>query len=484
MDEIRFRLSNQLETLQVQASVIVQQGQQVLARWITQVRQLLEEFYQGEYGQRLKDFGQQLLTWAHTGWEQLQFQYYSLQFNPREFYQQLANLFTGGGILPVSRRELAFCVIGLTAGGLIGFTTGLTCHHPPRHMHHMKAIICHHYIGIEGVTTIDDVEMPAIQKPDDLLIQVKSASVNVVDAKICSGYARTYRQHLNSGKQRDLPVIIGRDCAGIVVDIGPSVIDFDIGDEVYLAVPSWAQGTMAEYLVVSETVVARRPKLVNFDAAASLPYSGCLAWDAIVNESVIDEGNARGKRILVYGGTTPVGCVLIQLTKLWGGYVVAACKQQAIPVAKALGADEVIPFNESNIEKELELQDKFDAIFYTGGPEIEDCILRNHLLPHGSYVSTVPEHLTSDTLGFVFGSIFSGYIRINLLIRYLFGLKPNQWNDGSKINTANLDALRQLVDADQLQAVVHKAYAPHNIEQALHEALNPNAVGSTIIRFH
>ncbi|XP_046739788.1 reticulon-4-interacting protein 1, mitochondrial-like isoform X4 [Diprion similis] len=459
MDEIRFRLSNQLETLQVQASVIVQQGQQVLARWITQVRQLLEEFYQGEYGQRLKDFGQQLLTWAHTGWEQLQFQYYSLQFNPREFYQQLANLFTGGGILPVSRRELAFCVIGLTAGGLIGFTTGLTCHHPPRHMHHMKAIICHHYIGIEGVTTIDDVEMPAIQKPDDLLIQVKSASVNVVDAKICSGYARTYRQHLNSGKQRDLPVIIGRDCAGIVVDIGPSVIDFDIGDEVYLAVPSWAQ-------------------------AASLPYSGCLAWDAIVNESVIDEGNARGKRILVYGGTTPVGCVLIQLTKLWGGYVVAACKQQAIPVAKALGADEVIPFNESNIEKELELQDKFDAIFYTGGPEIEDCILRNHLLPHGSYVSTVPEHLTSDTLGFVFGSIFSGYIRINLLIRYLFGLKPNQWNDGSKINTANLDALRQLVDADQLQAVVHKAYAPHNIEQALHEALNPNAVGSTIIRFH
>lgn len=49
------------------------------------------------------------------------------------------------------------------------------------------------------MTTIDDAEMPAIQKPDDILIQVKSASVNVVDAKICSGYAKTYRQLLNSG---------------------------------------------------------------------------------------------------------------------------------------------------------------------------------------------------------------------------------------------------------------------------------------------
>lgn len=64
-------------------------------------------------------------------------------------------------------------------------------------------------------------------------------------------------------------------------------------------------------------------------------------------------------RILVYGGTTPVGCVLIQLMKLWGGYVVAGCKQHAIPLVRALGADEVIPFNETNIEKEFELHDRW-----------------------------------------------------------------------------------------------------------------------------
>lgn len=81
-----------------------------------------------------------------------------------------------------------------------------------------------------------------------------------------------------------------------MVGIGRSVINFDIGDEVFLAVPSWAPGTMAEYIVVPETRVAKRPKLFTFEASASLPYCGCLAWDALVNRSTIQEGNARGKR--------------------------------------------------------------------------------------------------------------------------------------------------------------------------------------------
>lgn len=94
----------------------------------------------------------------------------------------------------------------------------------------------------------------------------------------------------------DLPIQLGRDCAGFVIDIGRGVVSFDVGDEVYLAVPSWAPGTMAEYIVVPENMVWRRPKLVSFEAAASLPYSGCLAWDALVNRTVIEEGNAMGRR--------------------------------------------------------------------------------------------------------------------------------------------------------------------------------------------
>lgn len=97
-------------------------------------------------------------------------------------------------------------------------------------------------------------------------------------------------------RHKEIPVILGRDCSGIVIDIGQSVINFDIGDEVFLAVPSWAPGTMAEYIVVPETQAVKRPKRCTYEIAASIPYSGCIAWDALVNKSVIKEGNAKGQR--------------------------------------------------------------------------------------------------------------------------------------------------------------------------------------------
>jgi len=68
-------------------------------------------------------------------------------------------------------------------------------------------------------------------------------------------------------------------------------------------------------------------------------------------------------RVLVFGGSTPIGCILTQLIKLWGGYVVSACRTDAVPVMKALGANEVIVINETDVEKELQLHDKYEEVF-------------------------------------------------------------------------------------------------------------------------
>ncbi|CAL7938633.1 unnamed protein product [Xylocopa violacea] len=385
--------------------------------WLAQAQQFLSKLYNEQNMQSVKDIIQCVVIWIEKAWEQLKFQYYGANYNVRDFYMQLENLFDN----EVSKRELAFCLAGLIVGTLIGYYAGINWGHLSHHMHHMKAIICHHYIGIEGVSMIDDAEMPMIEKSNEILVQVKAASVNVVDTKICYGYSKIYRRLLNYGKHKELPVVLGRDCTGIVVGIGQSVINFDIGDEVFLAVPSWAPGTMAEYIVVPETQVVKRPKLFTFEASASLPYSGCLAWDALVNRSPIQEGNAKGKR--------------------------------------------------------------FDAIFYTGGQPIEERVLRQHLVPYGSYISTVPEQLISDSLGFIFGSIFAGCVRVKLLVQYMFGFNMHQWKEGSKINATYLQALCDLADADQLQIVVDRVYGPHNIEQALHHILDPSAIGSTIITF-
>lgn len=49
----------------------------------------------------------------------------------------------------MSKRELAFCLAGLIIGTLIGYYIGISWGHVSHHMHHIKAVICHHYIGIE-----------------------------------------------------------------------------------------------------------------------------------------------------------------------------------------------------------------------------------------------------------------------------------------------------------------------------------------------
>ncbi|XP_043250099.1 reticulon-4-interacting protein 1 homolog, mitochondrial-like [Colletes gigas] len=478
MDEIWFHLSSQFEALQVQTSVVVQQGQQWIATFLTHAHQFLHELnYQ--FMQNADDVMQRVFTWFQIVWEQLQSQYYNSYFNIKTFYRQMRNEFHN----EVSKRELGFCLAGIAIGTIIGYYIRINWGYGSHHMHSIRAIICHHYIGIEGVSMIHDAEMPMIKKSNELLIQVKAASINIVDTKICYGYSKTYRRLLNSGRHRELPVILGRDCTGKVIGIGQSVINFDIGDEVLLAVPSWAPGTMAEYIVVPETYVVKRPKYYSFEECASLPYNGCLAWDALINRSTIEEGNAKGKRVLVCGGNTPVGCILIQLVKLWGGQVDIICKPNAVPRAKALGANEIITLNGSNLEKELLLYDKYDVIFYTGGQPIDERILKQRLVPYGSYISTLPEQLTSDSLGFLLGSIFAGYVRIKLLIQYILGFNSRQWKDGSKLSAIYLQALCDLVDAQQLQTVVDKIYRPYQIEQALNSILDPDAIGSIIITF-
>lgn len=479
MEEIWFHLSSQLETLQVYTSIAAQQGQQWCVACLARLRQLIEQMCQGEPGQRVKEVTLGVTNSAQKAWQEIQFQYYNVQWNTSEVYRQLGQLYGKN----VSRREVAFCITGIAVGAVIGYCIGANWRSNSHHIHHIKAVACHHYYGIEGVLMIEDAEMPAIRKSNELLIQVKAASLSITDTKICFGYSKIYRRLLNSGKQKELPVTLGRDCAGIIVDIGRGVVNFEVGDEVLLAVPSWASGTMAEYIVASETQVARRPKTCSFETSASLPYNGCLAWDALVNRSVIKEGNAKGKRVFIYGASTPIGCTLIQLIKLWGGYVVAACRTNAVSVLKALGADDIIVIGESDIDKELQLCDRFDAIFFTDNQPFQERILKKYLLPHGSYVSTAPEQLTSDSFGFICGSIFAGYVRIKLLVQYMFGFNMHQWKEGSKLNIAYLRTLCELTDANQLQMVVDRVYAPYNIERALLHVLDPNSIGSTIVTF-
>ena len=174
----------------------------------------------------------------------------------------------------------------------------------------------------------------------DILIRVRAVSIHRLDERIANGYGRTLRcllNNYNSHENPEMPLIIGRACSGVVEAVGRDTkSDLEIGDEVWVASPWYDNGLGSELIVAPESRIGRKPVIIGFEGAASLPYSGCVALNALQSVN-LNELTCVGKRILVQDGCSPVGCVLTQLTKKWGAYVTATCSDRSEPVIKALG---------------------------------------------------------------------------------------------------------------------------------------------------
>lgn len=124
-------------------------------------------------------------------------------------------------------------------------------------------------------------------------------------------------------------------------------------------------------------------------------------------------------RILVHGGCTPVGCVLVQLLSQWKASVTVTCYRRALPVVHALGAADAIVIpedftpsdkfdSEINVQeqnevilKELENRgDSFDVIIQTERYfELTNKELSQFLKIDGTIFSTLPPEIESDSNG-------------------------------------------------------------------------------------
>ncbi|ENN72746.1 hypothetical protein YQE_10551, partial [Dendroctonus ponderosae] len=299
----------------------------------------------------------------------------------------------------------------------------------------------------------------------------------------------------------DLPVFLGRDCTGIITDLGRKVQRLELGDEVWVTIPFWSQGTLCQTILISEHRVARKPKNVGFEGACSVPYAGSLAL-SVLSEAKIDLNSAANKRFLIQDGCTPVGCVLIQLLNSWKAHITTTCHKRAVPVAKALGAREVISIDapslsdEDHVEefsdaenfsktvlKELQLKGEiFDFIIVTRNENLNWESLRNFCAGEGKLLSTLPEKLSSDSYGFLARFIFSTYIRLKFLMGHILGVPSNNY-DEAHLCHATLDKLTALVEDGVLQTVVDKVFHPKDIEVALNYIQSSQSIGSSVITF-
>lgn len=93
------------------------------------------------------------------------------------------------------------------------------------------------------------------------------------------------------------PFVLGRECSGVVLDIGHQVCSLEVNDRVWVCVPIWAsKGVMSEYIVVSEKYVGLKPKNVTFEGATTIPYAALVLWRKVLQVANLDCNNTKNKR--------------------------------------------------------------------------------------------------------------------------------------------------------------------------------------------
>jgi zinc-binding alcohol dehydrogenase family protein len=199
----------------------------------------------------------------------------------------------------------------------------------------MKAVGLYKYLPIDDPESLLDLELPEPQATGrDLLVRVKAISVNPVDVKVRAPKPRVETQ----------PRILGWDAAGVVEAVGEDVSLFKAGDEVYYAGSIMRSGSNAEYQLVDERIVGRKPRTLSFAEAAALPLTSITAYEAFFDRLGIDSGGRdAGQTLLIIGGSGGVGSIGIQLAKRAGLEVIAtASRPETQQWARELGADRVI----------------------------------------------------------------------------------------------------------------------------------------------
>lgn len=170
----------------------------------------------------------------------------------------------------------------------------------------------------------------------ELLVKIKAVSVNPVDFKI--------RQNSAKDTVLEQPKIIGWDAVGVVEAVGEHVSLFNIGDEVFYAGDITKQGSNAEYQVIDERIVGKKPKTLTNEASAAMPLTALTAWEILFDRMRISSEKDKGKTLLIIGGAGGVGSIAIQLAKkLLGLKVIAtASRPETIAWCKQMGADIVV----------------------------------------------------------------------------------------------------------------------------------------------
>jgi NADPH:quinone reductase-like Zn-dependent oxidoreductase len=196
-----------------------------------------------------------------------------------------------------------------------------------------------HEFGPPDVMRFERVPRPSAG-PGEVLVKVEAVGVGPWDGWIRAG---------KSALPQPLPLTLGSDLAGEIVDIGPGVSDLRAGDQVYGVTNPRFIGAYAEYALASAAMVSRKPTSLSHVEAASVPVIAVTAWQALFDQAQLK----AGQTVVIHGAAGNVGAFAVQLACRAGFLTVATVGKDDIPFVRDLGANTVIDYRTQRFEDEI-----------------------------------------------------------------------------------------------------------------------------------
>jgi NADPH:quinone reductase-like Zn-dependent oxidoreductase len=303
----------------------------------------------------------------------------------------------------------------------------------------VRGIAYDRFGGVEVLQLREDLPEPPVG-PDTVLVRTRAAGVNPVDMGIREGGLAGFFPH-------HFPIVPGWDLAGVVEAVGPAVVDFAPGDEVfgYLRRDDVQWGTAAELVPAPQRCLAHKPESLSFTEAGAVPLAGLTAYQALTEALAVGEGD----RVLVHRAAGGVGFFAVQIAVALGAHVIGTASPRNAGFLTEAGAAEVLDYSAGPISEQL--SEPVDAVLdLVGGDALVDAPKQ---VRDVSRIASVVDPSVNEMGG-----------------RYVF-VRPERHD---------LEELARMADAGQLRVAVAKAFPLERTAEA-HELVAAGHVRGKVV---
>jgi len=324
----------------------------------------------------------------------------------------------------------------------------------------VKAIVRDTY-GSPDVLELKDIDKPE-PGDDEVLLRVHAASVNPADWHFLRG--APYIARMQFGLRKPKERVLGCDVAGHIEAVGNNVTMLKPGEEVFGSTFMHGLGAFAEWVCISEDLLAPKPAALSFEQVAAVPLAASTALQGLRDQGQLEPGH----KVLIIGASGGVGTFAVQIAKSFDAEVSGVCSTRNVEMVRALGADHVIDYTHEDFTQSGQ---KYELIFQLAGT-LSPSECRSALTSNGTLLIS-----SGESEGRWIGPV-DRVIRALVVSPFVsqkmasFTVKPNR---------EDLQLLKKFLEDGTLTPVIARAYPLAQLPEAIRYLEEGHARGKVVI---